>query len=245
MSDITPYYCSKDGTVVVYCARWEDVHVAGLLPAKDIALVHADPPYGIGNKTVDRSFESRSRVGRARSYAPIEGNDEPFDPALLLSLGRPMVTWGANHYADKLPSSPGWLWWDKRENTPPDNGSDGELAWCSPGGPWGNSARQFHHLWRGLCRASEKEHLAHLHPTQKPAALSAWVFERAKLRPGDLVFVPYLGSGPDLSAAQKMGLRVIGCEVVREYCDVAISRLGAVTPERAAKPVGPLFASKP
>lgn len=104
--------------------------------------------------------------------------------------------------------------------------------------------RIFRHWWRGALRKTEKEN-RHLHPTQKPIALSAWVFERAKLKPGDLVFVPYLGSGPDLPAAQKMGLRVIACEVVREYCDVAVSRLGAITPERAAEPVGPLFASKP
>lgn len=81
--------------------------------------------------------------------------------------------------------------------------------------------------------------------TQKPIALSTYVFNRAKLKPGDLVFVPFLGSGPDLPAARAMGLRVIACDVSEECCRVAIgARLGAVTQGRAAEPIGPLFAPK-
>jgi hypothetical protein len=38
-----------------------------------------------------------------------------------------------------------------------------------------------------------------------------------------------------------MGLRVIACDVERWCCDTAIGRLGAITPEKAAEPVGPLF----
>ena len=83
----------------------------------------------------------------------------------------------------------------------------------------------------------------HLHPTQKPIALSTYVFGRAKLERGDLVFVPYLGSGPDLPAAQAMGLRVIACDVEKWCLNTAISRLGAITADRAAEPCGPLFAA--
>ena len=98
----------------------------------------------------------------------------------------------------------------------------------------------FRHVWKGLVRDSERGN-AHLHGTQKPIALSAYVFNRAKLKRGALVFVPFLGSGPDLPAARAMGLRVIACDVERWCCDTAISRLGAVTATRAAEPVGPLF----
>ena len=41
-----PYYCSDDGAITVYCARWEDVVAAGLVPVDEVKLVHADPPYG-------------------------------------------------------------------------------------------------------------------------------------------------------------------------------------------------------
>lgn len=107
----------------------------------------------------------------------------------------------------------------------------------------GGPLRTFRRLWRGFARGSEAG--VPLHPTQKPVELCAWVYQRAKLKLGDLVFVPYLGSGPDLPAAQAMGLRVIACDVEKWCCDTAIGRLGAITPERAAEPVGPLFGGAP
>lgn len=241
-----PYWQSPDGAIVVYCARWEDVVAAGLVPVREVALVHADPPYG-QNEPTDR--RSRKRIGtptrtlhkgalQARDFPRIVGDDQPFDPAPLLALARPAVLWGAQRYADKLPVSPSWLWWGKREGTTPDDNGDGEMAWSNLGGP----PREFQHLWRGTCRASETGE-THLAPTQKPIALCSWVYARAKLKRGDLVFVPYGGSGPDLAACAAMGLRCIWVECEETYCATAIgARLGAVTPERAALPAGPLFA---
>lgn len=242
-----PYY-SAEG-ITVFCARWEDVHAAGLVGVPD--LIHADGPYGVNERT-NRGAAGRGKVGgkprlaivngrvrgipKANDFPPVHGDDRAFDPSPLLALDRPTILWGANHYSDRVPGSPSWILWDKRENTTPDDNADGELAWSNLGGP----LRIFRHLWRGTCRASETG-VVHLHPTQKPVALSTYVFQRAKLRPGALVFVPYLGSGPDLPAARAMGLRVVACEVMRDYCDAAIGRLGAVTAERAAEPVGPLF----
>ena len=228
-----PYWVSDDGAIAVFCAPWENVHAAGLVPVRDVALVHADPPYGVSERT-ERAKAGRGKVAKANDWPAVHGDDRPFDPAPLLALERRLVMWGANHYS--VPGSPSWVTWDKREDTTPDDNADCELAWTNLGGP----ARIFRHLWRGTCRASETG-TPHLGPTQKPIALSTYVFQRAKLKRGDLVFVPYLGSGPDLPAAVAMGLRVIACEVVPDYCDTAIGRLGAITNERAAEPVGPLF----
>ncbi len=239
---MTPYWQSADGAIVVYHARCEDV-IADVLPVREAALIHADPVYGNGgdaraaNAEVDGRKRAGNGRGKARDYPAIPHNDKPYDPASLLALDRPLVLWGANHYSDKVPGSSAWIVWDKRVDSTPDDGSDCELAWTNLGG----ALRCFRHVWRGLARASECGK-AHLHPTQKPIALSTYVFGRAKLKRGDLVFVPYLGSGPDLPAAQAMGLRVIACDVERWCCDTAISRLGAITPERAAEPVGSLFA---
>jgi site-specific DNA-methyltransferase (adenine-specific)/modification methylase len=243
---VTPYWTSPDGAVVVYCARWEDVVAAGCVPVREVALVHADPPYGQNERT---EREKAGRGGRGGLRAPhpsrdwirVEGDDRPFDPGPLLAFNRPLVTWGAQRYAERLPPSPSWFWWDKREETTPDDNGDGEMAWTNLSGP----PRQFSHLWRGLCRASEKGGGGkHLHPTQKPIALCSWVYARAKLRAGNLVFVPYMGSGPDLPACVAAGLRCIACEVVEDYCRVAVARLGAVTAEAAAQPAGPLFAGR-
>jgi hypothetical protein len=176
-------------------------------------------------------------MGKARKWPTIAGNDAPFDPAALLALDKPLVMWGANHYASRLPDTSAWIVWDKRMDSTPDASSDAEVAWTNFGG----AMRIFRHVWRGVARSSETS-AEHLHPTQKPIALSTYVFTRARLKPGALVFVPFLGSGPDLPAALAMGLRVVACDVSEECCRVAVgARLGAVAQGRAAEPVGPLF----
>lgn len=244
MSTLAPYWTSPDGRIVVYHSRWEDVHAAGLLPVREVALVHADPPYGNGDDAHRPGREEGARVptktgvkvAKGRAWKSLAGNAGPFDPSTLLGLSLPTVAWGGNHYASRLPDSTAWLFWDKRVDSTPDSMSDGELAWTNLGG----ALRVFRHVWRGLARSSETC-VPHLHPTQKPIALSSYVFQRAKLKPGDLVFVPYLGSGPDLPAAVAMGLKIIACDVESWCCDTAISRLRAITPAKAAEPVGPLF----
>lgn len=241
-----PYWQSPDGRITVYRSRWEAVLSAGLVPVEQVSLIHADPVYTPADRPLPGNRRGKTSGGgvdcarlKQRDFPPLAGASRPFRPAKILRLGRPTVLWGANHYGG-VPGSPSWILWDKRDGVTPDNGADGELAWTNLGGP----LRVFGHLWRGTLRASECG-TPHLGPTQKPIALSSYVFARAKLRTGDLVLVPYLGSGPDLPAALAMGLRVIACDVERWCCDTAIGRLGAITPEKAAEPVGPLFTPRP
>ena len=241
-SSLVPYY-EADG-ITVYNARCEDVLAAGLVPLAEVALIHADPPYGIAYKPVGKSETAGSRRrtalphgSRIRHFPAVTGDDKPFAPCTLLDIGRPAVLWGANHYASRLPDSSSWLLWDKSPGFEPIDASDGEAAWSNLGGP----LRIFRHHWRGALRASEQADL-HLHPTQKPIALCAWVYARAKLKRGDLVFVPYLGSGPDLPAARAMGLRVIACDVEEWCCRTAVARLGAAPHPVPAADLGPLFA---
>jgi len=236
VSVIKPYWQSADGALAVYHAPCETVIASGVLPVREVALVHADGPYGIDYQPV-RGCARGLGSGPRHVLPKVEGDDEPFDPSHLLELDRPTVLWGANHFAPRVPGSPSWILWDKREDTGSDTQADGELAWTNLGGP----LRIFRHLWRGALRASERGART-IGTTQKPEALSVYVFQRANLKRGDLVFVPYLGSGPDLAVAQAMGLRVIACEVKRKIIDEALSaRLGAITQERAAEPCGPLF----
>lgn len=230
---LRPYYDS--GEITVYNARCEDVLAAGLVPVREVALIHADPPYGVAERT-DRASKGRSKATAALDFPAVVGDAEPYDPAPLLALGRPTVLWGANHYAPRVPASSSWLIWDKKAGTTPDDNADCEAAWSNLGGP----IRMFSHLWRGMLKASERGSVR-VHPTQKPIALCSWVYERAKLQRGDLLFVPYLGSGPDLVAAQAWGLRVIACDVEEWCCRVACARLGAAPNPGPAEALGPLF----
>lgn len=205
-----PYYAARNGQIVIFNARWEEVYPTLGLRYEEVALLWADPPYGIDHNPLG---------GKGRKdWARVAGDDQPFDPASLLEFPR-AVLWGGNHYASRLPDSSSWWTWDKREGGDHDTMADCEHAWTNLGGP----ARLFHHLWRGAVRKDERE--PSLHPTKKPVALATWGFQRAKLKSGDLVFSPYMGSGPEARAALDMGLRFIGCEIVEQYCNAAVNRL--------------------
>lgn len=55
-----------------------------------------------------------------------------------------------------------------------------------------------------------------IHPTQKPAALYAWIFQHYA-KPGDRILDTHLGSGSSRIAAWDAGLDFIGYEIDPEY----------------------------
>ena len=202
---MTPYYA--DDHVTLYHARWEDVP-PDLLRA---AVLVTDPPYGIALNPI------RSRFSR------IEGDRMPFDPKPLLDLGLPSVLFGANHYASRLPDSPGWLVWDKREGITSNLQADVELAWTTVA----SVARMFSLYWNGgggkaKEAGQEQGGEPSLHPTQKPVALMRWVLQRC---PEGTILDPYAGSGTTLVAAKSLNRKAIGVECVERYCEVAAKRL--------------------
>lgn len=213
---MTPYY-SEPG-IALYQGDCLEVLPALDIRLGDVALLWADPPYGVAERT-DRKSKGRSNATSSLDFAPVAGDNKPFNPAPWLRYPR-VVLWGANHYCDRLPPTPSWWWWDKKAGGTPDDNADGELAWTNLGGP----ARQCTHLWRGMIKGSERDS-CRVHPTQKPEALATWGFQRAGLKVGDLVVSPYLGSGPEAAAAKRMGLRFIGVELVPEYLDACVDRL--------------------
>lgn len=193
--------------------------LAVLPKLEGITALVTDPPYGINYKT----SASRSNKSGAKNWSAIEGDAAPFDPAHL--LGYPtVVLFGGNHFADKLPASPGWLVWDKLNGLESkreigfNNSADVEMAWTNLPKP----ARLFSHRWMGLLRDSELHHQS-LHPTQKPVALMRWVLT-ATTSPDDLICDPYAGSGATLVAAKELGRKVIGVELEERYCEIIAKR---------------------
>ena len=87
-----PYYQSADGAITVYHARWESALAAGLIPVREVALVHADPPYGtrmksLGNKGGNVGVKRKTTTGggmRVREFAPVLGDDRQM-PSLGLT----------------------------------------------------------------------------------------------------------------------------------------------------------------
>lgn len=72
------------------------------------------------------------------------------------------------------------------------------------------------------------------HPTQKPLSLTLRIVEHFS-NPGDLLVVPFAGSGTECVAAARTGRRFIGFELNCEYVALAISRLAEES--RAAVPL--------
>lgn len=213
----------------LYCADCLDV-----LPtlAADVAII-ADPPYGVNERT-DRLSSGRSVLALNQDFAPIIGDDKPFDPAPLLRF-KTVILWGANYYADKLKPGASWLIWDKRDGVSSNDNADCELAWTNLGGP----ARVFRHLWMGMIRASEKAE-RRVHPTQKPVALMLWCIEQARLKPGTLIVDPYMGSGTTGIAASKLGFPFLGIERDEGYFKIAERRIADAQAQLAL----PLFGAE-
>jgi site-specific DNA-methyltransferase (adenine-specific)/modification methylase len=191
-----------------------------------IQAIVADPPYGIGYV---HGKEKNGPLRRNNAAAPtifakvkVVGDDKPFDPSPWLGYER-VVLWGANNYIDKLPFPGGWLVWDKREGRGMNDQSDCEMAWVNKEKM---ACRLFHHMWNGMCRASEKG-VPRVHPTQKPIALMEWAMKLVQLEAGTVVCDPYMGSGTTGVACVRMGLPFVGVEIEQDYFDIAVRRIRA------------------
>lgn len=206
---MTPYY--EDSAVVIYHADCREI-----IDSLTADVLVTDPPYGIRYSPSENSAKAWGRKTFVGDTV-VAGDDEPFDPAPFLRYPS-IVLFGANHYADRLPPSPSWLVWDKRDGMTSNDFADCELAWTNLPGV----VRLFRHQWSGALRASERGE-PRVHPTQKPLVLMRWVLDRC---PAGTVLDPFMGSGTTLRAAKDRGRRAIGVEIEERYCEAAAKRMG-------------------
>jgi DNA modification methylase len=216
---VRPYY--DHGGIQIFLGDARDV----LPTLGTFDLVLTDPPYGIG---IDTGNAQRGRgdrnnprgASKAKNWAPIAGDDAPFDPVTLLAVAPKAILWGANHYASRLPDLPCWLVWDRKCGRAGDSdNTDAELAAVI--GHRFQSIRVFRHMWIGFKRDSENAE-GSLHPTQKPVALMSWClgfFPEART-----VVDPYMGSGPVARACKDAGKRYVGIEIDERYAEIAAKR---------------------
>ncbi len=206
-----PYY--QDASVCIYHGDCREV-----LPTLLFDVVVSDPPYGM-------SYKHGARAGGIKygmDGHSIIGDDEPFDPSHILNLAKPTILWGGNHFASRLPDSRGWLVWDKRGASPPNDQSDVELAWSNVL----TTARKHTRYWSGAARGGREQAEGRLHTNQKPVDLMAWCLSFV---PEGIVCDPYSGSGSTLVAAKEAGRRAIGIELEEKYCEIAARRCSQET----------------
>jgi site-specific DNA-methyltransferase (adenine-specific)/modification methylase len=192
-----------------------------ILPTLEACAIVSDPPYGIGYVHSKGGRGGCHALGRdaPNNAAPLHGDDKPFDPAHLLRFD-PVILFGADHYAQRLPRGR-WLAWDKLGGKEPwDSFSDVEFAWHNKTG----AARIFSLVWKGLCQGAGKDKgTKRTHPTQKPVALMEWCIEQAG-RP-HTICDPYMGTGATGVAAVNLGLHFIGVEIHGPYFEEACRRI--------------------
>ena len=193
------------------------------LPDGAVDAVVTDPPYGV-------SWKTPVSPRRPKGGWFVIGDDTPFDPSPFLLF--PVVAMcGAQHYADRLPSSPGWVIWDKRNGMPSNDQGDADLIWTNALG----RTLIYRQTWNGGgSLLAENGPDRAIHPTQKPVALMVWLLQKIT-RPGATVFDPFMGSGTTGVACVRTGRKFIGCEIDPTYFAIAERRI------REAQMQPPLF----
>lgn len=187
----------------------------------DYCNILTDPPYGIGR---DMGFEGaqsfrgagNKRIGR-RQYAGGWDGERPgkeyFDE--LLRVGKNVLIFGGNHFADLLPVGNHWVVWDKAQTMP--TFGDAELIYTNIPR---QSVKWITREWNGLLGKEESRE----HPTQKPLKILKWLIAQY-FQPMELVLDPFMGSGSTGVAAYELGYRFLGIEKDAKYFQIARRRL--------------------
>lgn len=193
---------------------------------KSFDLVLTDPPYGVKRDKGFEGFEGFGGFGTPIARRRYEEDDwdserpskEIFDQ--ILRVGRVVLIFGGNFFADLLPPSTHWLVWDKK-NTMPTFG-DAELLWT-------NSDRKSVKIIKRQYNGLIGKESVRYHPTQKPIDLCEKLI-RDYCVEGGAVLDPFAGSGTICVASHSLGRNYIGIEISGKYCEIARKRLESVTP---------------
>ena len=193
-----------------------------------IDAVISDPPYGIAHKHSGGSAASRNNLrgsyksGRVSNADTVTGDNEPFDPTMLLTVGNVML-FGADHFRLRLPEGGRFLAWNKiGEAEPWDSFSDVEFIWHSQG----RASRIKTYKWKGLaCQKAGENNGRRDHPTQKPVGIMRWCIEQSAAPFAGLICDPFMGTGTTGVAAVQMGYHFIGVEIEQKYFDIACRRM--------------------
>jgi site-specific DNA-methyltransferase (adenine-specific) len=173
----------------------------------DLAVV--DPPYGINRDGGETG--KNWKVYEKKGWDTSAPNEEYFKE--LFRVSKNQVIWGANYFTQNLPSSMGWIVWDKGQKL---TMSDGELAFTS-----------FQRALRikVLNRCTIGQEGGNIHPTQKPVKLYNWIYKNYA-QEGQRILDTHLGSGSNAISAHysKMG-EFVGCELDEDYYKASIERI--------------------
>jgi site-specific DNA-methyltransferase (adenine-specific) len=184
-------------------------------PDKHFELGCIDPPYGLGNricdggsKLADRAFAT---LYKGKSWDVVPPQEFWIE---FFRVTQNQIVFGGNYFLDYLPSSRGFVCWDKQQSMP--TLSACELVWTSYDKP----SKIFKQHSRDLNR---------FHPCQKPQKLYEFMFDYVKAKQGDKILDCFLGSGSIALACHDYGFDLTACELDTDYYNAAMKRIAIHT----------------
>lgn len=178
-----------------------------------------DPPYGIGIDGQKHSVSANPKHNRKAHEFRGWDNERPDKGVFnyIAGIGVPSVIWGGNYFADLLPATRGWIYWNKGQDGL--TMSDGELAWTTESTPLRAVT-----VNRAALQGS-------VHPTQKP--LQVIEFSIDYIKAGKTILDLFGGSGSTMIACEKTGRHARLMELDPKYCDVIVKRWEEFTGKQA------------
>ena len=189
------------------------------LPDKCIDLCLTDPPYGIN---ADKGVGGGIMAGRK-----YKGGWDSTRPSIdvfneIQRISKNIIIFGGNFFTDLLPVGRHWIVWDKVGEINFNNPYSGaELCWTNISK---NTVKKYVYIQAGFISSSKDKRV---HPTQKPTELSDLIL-KDYAKESDIIFDPFAGSGTFLVSAQNLGFKYIGCELDKDYFEIAEKRLGFI-----------------
>jgi site-specific DNA-methyltransferase (adenine-specific) len=181
----------------------------------DLAIV--DPPYGIGEGLKSRGMGTSAMAGKY----DIKDWDKKTPNAMyfkeLFRVSKNQIIWGANYMTQYLPSSMGWIFWDKDASG---DFSDGELAFTS----FNRALKKIKVTWMGMRQYDMKNKEKRIHPTQKPIKLYQYCLMNYA-KEGDKILDTHRGSASLDIACHNLGFDLVTCELDKDYFNDGNKRL--------------------
>ena len=189
------------------------------MPSKSVDLILTDPPYGKKADKGTNGFGSAKNRRYSGGWDSKRPSKEVFDE--MLRVGKNVIIFGANYFADILPPSNHWIFWDKKGDIAFQNPfADGELIYTTFKKP----IKRIIFKQQGFITDSKDKRY---HPTQKPSELVEILINEYS-KEGDTILDCFMGSGTTGVSCLRTGRNFIGIELDESYFQIAKERIEAV-----------------
>ena len=186
------------------------------MPSKSVDLILTDPPYGKKADKGTNGFGSAKNRRYNVGWDSKRPSKEVFDE--MFRVGKNVIIFGANYFADILPPSNHWIFWDKKGDIAFQNPfADGELIYTTFKKP----IKRIVFKQQGFITDSKDKRC---HPTQKPSELVEILINEYS-KESDTILDCFMGSGTTGVSCLRTGRNFIGIELDEGYFQIAKERI--------------------